>query len=157
MQPSNGARCLILVRPFIYFSILCVQTVKALARLHGCAGSPEPSLVAYVISTSHELAQRVFHGLMKTFFKIYFVIIFQPFISSDAVVYTLASGHRRVLVKPVNQCVEKCKSQLVIMEPGDSRKYLGNGVLRPKKYICHFCVSALKKLGMVSRHNILFY
>ena len=31
-------------------SILCVRTAKALVRLRGCAGSPEPSLVAYVIS-----------------------------------------------------------------------------------------------------------
>ena len=29
----------------------CVRIAKALARLRGCAGSPEPSLVAYVIST----------------------------------------------------------------------------------------------------------
>ena len=40
-----------LVRPFIYFHISFVRTAKALARLHGCAGSPEPSLVAYLIST----------------------------------------------------------------------------------------------------------
>ena len=40
-----------LVGPFIYFHTSCVQTVKALVRLHGCTGSPEPSLVAYVIST----------------------------------------------------------------------------------------------------------
>ena len=40
-----------LVRPFVYFHTSCVRTVKALVRLHGCAGSPEPSLVAYVIST----------------------------------------------------------------------------------------------------------
>ena len=37
--------------PFVYFHISCVRTAKALARLRGCAGSPEPSLVAYVIST----------------------------------------------------------------------------------------------------------
>ena len=37
--------------PFVYFHISCVQTAKALVRLRGCAGSPEPSLVAYVIST----------------------------------------------------------------------------------------------------------
>ena len=37
--------------PFIYFHTSCVRTAKALARLRGCAGSPEPSLVAYVIST----------------------------------------------------------------------------------------------------------
>ena len=36
---------------FIYFHTLCVRTVKALVRLRGCAGSPEPLLVAYVIST----------------------------------------------------------------------------------------------------------
>ena len=41
----------ILVRPFVYFHTSCVQTAKALVRLHGGAGSPEPSLVAYVIST----------------------------------------------------------------------------------------------------------
>ena len=39
------------VGPFVYFHISCVRTVKALARLRGCAGSPEPSLVAYEIST----------------------------------------------------------------------------------------------------------
>ena len=40
-----------LVTPFVYFHTSCVRTAKALASLHGCAGSPEPSLVAYVIST----------------------------------------------------------------------------------------------------------
>ena len=40
-----------LVGPFVYFHTLCVRTAKALARLRGCAGLPEPSLVAYVIST----------------------------------------------------------------------------------------------------------
>ena len=39
------------VRPFDYFHTSCVQTAKALARLRRCAGSPEPSLVAYAIST----------------------------------------------------------------------------------------------------------
>ena len=40
-----------LVGPFVYFHTSCVRTAKALARMRGCAGSPEPSLVAYVIST----------------------------------------------------------------------------------------------------------
>ena len=40
-----------LVGPFVYFHTSCVRTAKALARQRGCAGSPEPSLVAYVIST----------------------------------------------------------------------------------------------------------
>ena len=39
-----------LVRPIVYFHTSCVRTAKALARLRGCAGSPEPSLVAYVIN-----------------------------------------------------------------------------------------------------------
>ena len=38
-----------LVEPFVYFHTSSVRTAKALARLHGCAGSPEPSLVAYVL------------------------------------------------------------------------------------------------------------
>ena len=40
-----------LVGLFVYFHILCVWIAKSLARLRGCAGSPEPSLVAYVINT----------------------------------------------------------------------------------------------------------
>ena len=40
-----------LVGPFVYFHTLCVRIAKALVRVHGCAGSPESSLVDYVIST----------------------------------------------------------------------------------------------------------
>ena len=50
-QPSSGARCLILVEPFVHFHTSCVRTAKAVARLRGCAGSPGPLLVAYVIVT----------------------------------------------------------------------------------------------------------
>ena len=39
------------VRPFVYFHTLSVQTMKALARLCGCTGLPEPSSGRYVIST----------------------------------------------------------------------------------------------------------
>ena len=35
------------VGPFVYFHNVCVRTVKVLARMCGCAGSPELSLVAY--------------------------------------------------------------------------------------------------------------
>ena len=41
----------LLIGPFVYFHTSCVRTAMALARLRGCAASPEPSLVAYVIST----------------------------------------------------------------------------------------------------------
>ena len=40
-----------LVGPFVYFDTSCVRTAKTLVRLCGWAGSPELSLVAYVIST----------------------------------------------------------------------------------------------------------
>ena len=40
-----------LVRPLVYFHTSCGQTAKALVRLHRCADSLEPSLVAYVIFT----------------------------------------------------------------------------------------------------------
>ena len=40
-----------LVGPFVHYHTSCVQTAKALARLDGCAGSPEPLLVTSVIST----------------------------------------------------------------------------------------------------------
>ena len=39
------------VGPFVYFRTSCVRTTKVLARVCRCAGSPEPSLVAYLIST----------------------------------------------------------------------------------------------------------
>ena len=45
-----GLDVLFLVGPFVYFHSSCEQTAMALARLRGCAGLPEPSLVAYVIS-----------------------------------------------------------------------------------------------------------
>ena len=51
-QPSNGASCLNFgrtLRLLPYF--MCATTAMALSRLCGCAGSPEHSLVAYVIST----------------------------------------------------------------------------------------------------------
>ena len=40
-----------LVWSFVYFHTSCVRTVKSLARLRRCAGLPDPSLVAYMIST----------------------------------------------------------------------------------------------------------
>ena len=40
-----------LVRPFVFFHTSCVRTAKAVVRLSRCTGSPEPLLVAYVIST----------------------------------------------------------------------------------------------------------
>ena len=49
-QPSSGARYLIFGRPFVYFHTSCVRTAKALARPRGYVGSPDHSLVAYVIS-----------------------------------------------------------------------------------------------------------
>ena len=46
-----GLEVWFMVGPFVYFHTAYVRTAKALARLRGWAGSPEPSLVAYVIST----------------------------------------------------------------------------------------------------------
>ena len=62
-RARSGARCLFFFFFFFffffcrtfplfpYFMCSCVRTVKALARLRGCAGSLEPSVVAFVIST----------------------------------------------------------------------------------------------------------
>ena len=46
-----GLDAWLLIGPFVYFHTLCVWSVKALARPRGCAGSPEPLLVACVINT----------------------------------------------------------------------------------------------------------
>ena len=58
----------VLVGPFFYFHIPCARTVKALARLRGCAGSPEPLLVTYVISTIISWA-----GLLIAKFSVLFI------------------------------------------------------------------------------------
>ena len=52
-KPNSTRMCShpMVVGPFVYFHTSCVWTDKALARLRRWAGSPEPSLVAYVIST----------------------------------------------------------------------------------------------------------
>ena len=56
-----------LVGPFVCFHTSCVRTAKALARLRGCAGSPEPLLVAYVINTiiSRAGSNGHFHPITK--------------------------------------------------------------------------------------------
>ena len=76
----------ILVGPFIYFHTSWVQTAKALARLRGCAGSPEPSLVAKVISTIISWAGS---------FVLYLVINVCPttiFIKSSTSTFDIAPG-----------------------------------------------------------------
>ena len=51
-----------LIGPFVYFNTLCVRIAKALARLRGWAGSPEPSLVADAISTKISWAGSFFRS-----------------------------------------------------------------------------------------------
>ena len=48
---------------WVSFHTSCVQTAKALARLRKCAGSPEPSLVAYVKSTIISWAGSNYHQI----------------------------------------------------------------------------------------------
>ena len=64
-----------LVGSFVYFHTLCMRSAKALARLRECAGSPEPSLVAYVISTiiswagsKYLTTRQIYELLLKTYF-----------------------------------------------------------------------------------------
>ena len=56
-----------LVGFFVYFHTSCVRTAKSLARLRECAGSPEPSLVAYVISTIISWAGSNYNGRAYAF------------------------------------------------------------------------------------------
>ena len=55
-----------LVGPFVYFHTSSVRTAKALARLRRCAGSPEPSLVVWVINTIMSWAVSIKNRLIKT-------------------------------------------------------------------------------------------
>ena len=51
-QPLSGAIFpKIKAWTFIYIPPMCMWAVKALAMFHGCAGSSEPSLLAYAIGT----------------------------------------------------------------------------------------------------------
>ena len=50
-QPSCGARCLMFGRTLRLLPYFMCANSEGSGRLSGCAGSPEPSLVAYVIST----------------------------------------------------------------------------------------------------------
>ena len=52
---SVGIDAWLLVGSFVYSHTSCVRTAKALARLCGCADSPEPSLVAHVVGKCHNL------------------------------------------------------------------------------------------------------
>ena len=58
-----------LVGSFFYFHTSCVQSAKALVSLHGCTGSPEPSLVTYVISTIISLSWHKFSILFYSILK----------------------------------------------------------------------------------------
>ena len=79
-KPSSRARWLIcLVGSFIYFHTSCVRTAKALVRLRECAGSPEPSLVTFVISNiiswagTYVSTYSLLHTTNQTKNKIFFV------------------------------------------------------------------------------------
>ena len=61
----------LLVGPFVYFHTSCVRTAKALARLRECAGSPGPSLVAYVINTIISWAGSILMKLSRTMYCTY--------------------------------------------------------------------------------------
>ena len=67
--------------PFVYFHTSFVRTTKALVRLRGCAGWPEPSLNAYVISTIMSWAgSNIACCYMYNMLHVYlFNIIFQTF------------------------------------------------------------------------------
>ena len=55
-----GLEVVILPRIFVYVPVWCMRAVKALARLHKRAVSPEPSLLEYAISPRISQA-RPFH------------------------------------------------------------------------------------------------
>ena len=77
-----------LVGSFVYFCTSSVRTAKALARLGGCTGSPEPSLVTCVISTIISWAgsfqtgnliqmSRISHASIKIF-SLKYILLMSP-------------------------------------------------------------------------------
>ena len=105
-----------LVGPFVYFHTSSVQTAKALARLPRCAGSPEPSMIAYVISAiiswagSNQLTMfttlfirlsvqdRCINSLFKPEQTSTFDLMFPVFINGISMVTKMAGVWRQVLL-----------------------------------------------------------
>ena len=56
-----------LVGPIVDFHTSCVRTAKVLVSLRGCPGSPEPSLVTYVISTITSWAGSIYRNCLCHF------------------------------------------------------------------------------------------
>ena len=74
-----------LVGPFIYFHTSRVRTTKALVRLRGCAGSPEPSLAGRLCDKYHNLMGWLIYGLLPTtFILVYKLLLNWPFGISKA-------------------------------------------------------------------------
>ena len=46
---SCGNIGLIIIWVLIYIHTLCMQAVKAMARMSICAGTPQPSLLGYIV------------------------------------------------------------------------------------------------------------
>ena len=82
------------VGPFVYFYTSCVRTAKALARLCGCAGSPEPSLVVYVISTIRHMGWRLVRVMVLGSFQCRGVLLLWHMVRQGPAV--LAAGAGRV-------------------------------------------------------------
>ena len=59
----------------IFMTALCLQVLEAVSRLHRCAGSSEPSLFAYVISTE-------ISNLAYLYFKLYFLLCRNVYLGS---------------------------------------------------------------------------
>ena len=53
---SSGNIGLIIIWVFIYIHTLCMQAVKAMARMSICAGTPQPSLLGFIVCIEISLA-----------------------------------------------------------------------------------------------------
>ena len=86
--------------------MLCVQTVKALVRLRKCAGSPEPSLFAYVMTIAFTWASSPESSVSRvsTFF-----ILFPDF-SSVTWQFLLPRVKQQILVSQHTLCVTTAKA-----------------------------------------------
>ena len=90
----------LLVGPFVYFHTSCVQTAKA-----GCIVSPEPSLVAYVVSTITSWAG--------------------SFISSEHLNRCMHFRGTWAQSKFLGKGTSTCTIKLLICETGDKAIYFG--------------------------------
>ena len=123
--------------PFVYFHTSCVRTAMALARLCGCTGSPEPSLVAYVISTIISWAGSINELILQA------SVCWNDLICFMSARISWKGKMRRSMTKPTNWCAPSKVSD----QPGHPSSLIrAFAVCMKKPWVLSYPLSAQSRL-----------